>query len=355
MADHPVFQDPEFRMHSPARHRQARWSRYGLGLAPFFLASCGGGNGDDFIGGPAIVSPVTLGTVSAYSASVSAVDATISPDYGGIRAYVPVAGAKRQQLFVFLPASPLSPRAYQLVGEYAAAAGLYSIGLPYPNARAVNALCTGSADTHCHGDVRQALLAGGDVPLATPAISVSTSDSIQHRLAKTLTYLNATYPTAGWGQFLDAGGNVQWSRVRVGGHGEGGVQAAYIATQIPVVQACLLSAPGDASGNGPAPWITAATTASATPGSQFFAFTHRQDALTSLASLQTAWTALGLPGAPTSVDAAAPPYGNSHQLTSNLALDWGLDYHSITAVDMATPLNADGTATYAPAWTAACF
>jgi hypothetical protein len=341
-------------MHLEARHRMARWARCGLGFLPLLIAGCGGG-GDEYSGGPDIVSPVTQGTVNAYVAPVGAVDPTISPDYGSFRAYVPVASPTRQQLFVFFPASPLSPRAYRLVGEYAAAAGLYSIGLPYPNGRTANALCTGSDDTQCHAHVRQALLAGGDVPLALPALSVSTSDSIQQRLAKTLTYLNTTYPTAGWGQFLDGSGNVQWSKVRVGGHGEGGSQAAYIATQIAVVQACLISSPGDTAGGAPAPWISAATTASATPGSQFFAFTHLQDSVTGYAALQTAWAALGLTGPPTSVDAAVPPYGGSHELTTNLPLGWSPEYHSITAVDWLTPLNPDGTATYAPAWTAACF
>ncbi len=342
-------------MDAPASRLFPRWTRCGLGLLPLVLASCGGGGHDDYFFGPAIVSPVTQGTVNEYYAPVSAVDSTINASYGGVRAYVPVAGATRAQLFVFLPASPLTPSSYRLVGEYAAVAGLYSIGLPYPNGQAVNTVCTGSADAHCHGDVRQALLAGGDVTLASPAVSISTSDSIQHRLAKTLAYLDTTYPTAGWGQFLDASGNVLWSRVRLGGHGEGGAQAAYMATQVPVAQACLLSAPGDSVGSAPAPWIGAAMSSSATPGSQFSAFTHLQDTLTSFSALQAAWAALGLTGAPVSVDGATPPYGGSHELTSNLPVGWSTDYHSITAVDEATPLNADGTATYAPAWTAACF
>jgi len=333
----------------------ARLARSALRLLPLLaLAACGGGE-DDFFAGPPIVSPVTQGMVVAYTAPMSAVDPSINPYYGDMRAYLPVGGATRQQLFVFMPASSLSPDGYRLVGEYAAVAGLYSIGLPYPNAQAVNTLCTNSPDANCHGDIRRALLAGGDVPQAIPAVSVSTSDSIQNRLAKTLAYLNATYPTAGWGQFLDANGQVLWSKVRVGGHGEGGVQAAYVATQIPVVQACMMSAPGDTVGGAPAPWISAATTGSATPGSQFFGFTHVQDSTTSFATLQAAWTALGVPGAPTSVDGATPPYGGSHQLTTNLGLGWSPDFHTFTAIDTVTPLNDNGTATYAPAWTAACF
>ncbi len=333
-------------------------ARFGLVLLPAVLigvlAGCGG-DGLSFDNGPAIVSPVTQGTVTAYSAAISTVDPAINPDYGRMRAYLPVAGATRTQLFVFFPASPVTPNSYRLVGEYAAVAGLYSIGLPYPNGRAVNVLCTGSADATCHGDVRQALLAGGSVALASPAVTIGASDSIQNRLAKTLAYLNTTYPTAGWGQFLDTNGNVVWNKVRVGGHGEGGVQAAYIATRIAVARACMLSAPGDTVGTQPAPWIAAATTASATAAAQFTGLTHLLDATTTYATLQAAWGALGLTGAPTSVDGALSPYGGSHRLTTNLPLGWSPDYHSITAIDTDTPINADGTATYAPAWTAACF
>ena len=326
----------------------------GLGVVwlPLLLAGCGGGGDNE---GPGLVSPLMQGTVVAYSAPMTAVDNTINPGYGDFRAYLPVAGATRQQLFVFLPASPLTPDAYHLVGEYAAVAGLYSVGLPYANDVVVNTVCHSSADANCHGDVRHAQLAGGDVPQAVPAVSISSSDSIQYRLAKTLAYLDATYPTAGWGQFLDSHGNVLWSLVRLGGHGEGGVQAGYIATQTAVVQACMLSAPGDVVGSSPAPWITAAATASATPASQFTGFAHLRDGTTPFARLQAAWNALGLSGTPTSVDGATPPYGNSHQLTTNLPLGWSPDFHAITAIDFDVPLNADGTATYSQAWTTACF
>jgi len=338
----PLLHDPQF----------ARMVRPTLMLLPLLLAGCGGSDDGQ---GPALVSPRMQGTVVAYSASMSAVDASINAGYGAFRAYLPVTGATRPQLFVFLPASPATPDAYRLVGEYAAVAGLFSIGLPYVNMRAVNAACAGSTDANCHGDVRHAIFAGGDVPQAVPAVSVSSSDSIEHRLAKTLAYLNATYPAAGWGQFLDASGNVLWNRVRLGGHGEGGAQAGYIATQITVVQTCMLSAPGDVAGSSPAPWITAATTSSATSASLFTGFAHLQDATTPFTILQAAWNALGLTGTPTSVDSAAPPYGNSHQLTTNLPLGWSPDFHAITAIDFAVPLNADGTATYAPVWTEACF
>lgn len=330
--------------------------RHALALAalPLLLAACGGGD-DETDWPPPIVSPLIQGKVVAYTAPMSAVDASINNYFGSFRAYLPVAGATRAQLFVFLPASPATPDAYHLIGEYAAVAGLYSIGLPYANSQAANTVCSGSADANCHGNVRAAQLAGGDVAQAVPAVSVSTADSIQNRLAKTLAYLNTTYPTAGWGQFLDANGNVRWNLVRLGGHGEGGVEAAFIATRIPVVQACMLSAPGDVVGSTPAPWITAAASSSATPAAQFTGFAHLQDSTTPYAQLQTAWTTLGLTGTPTSVDGASPPYGGSHQLTTNLPLGWSPDFHGITAIDWAVPLNADGTATYAPVWTAACF
>lgn len=326
--------------------------RAGLLCLPMLLAACGSGDDDP---GPSIVSPLMKGQVQAYTAPMATVDASINAGYGSFRAYLPTGGATRAELFVFMPASPATPNEYRLVGEYASVAGLFSIGLPYVNGRSVNSVCATSTDPNCHARVRQAQWAGGDVPLAVPAVSISVTDSIQNRLARTLAYLHATYPTAGWGQFLDSGGRVVWSRVRIGGHGEGGVQAGYIATQTAVVQACMMSAPGDLVGTAPAPWITAAGTGSATPAARFSGFAHRLDSTTPFANLQAAWTAMGLTGPATSVDGATPPYGGSRQLTTNLAWGWTPDYHAITAIDWAVPLNADGTATYAPAWTAACF
>lgn len=319
-------------------------------MSAALLSACGSGDDDN---GPSIVSPLMKGQVTATTASMGSVDPSMNAGYGTFRAYLPTGGATRAQLFVFLPASPVTPNDYRLVGEYAAVAGLYSIGLPYVNGRSVNAVCAASTDTNCHARVRQAQLAGGDVPLAVPAVSISATDSIENRLAKTLAYLHTSQPTAGWGQFLDTNGRVLWNRVRIGGHGEGGVQAAYIATQKSVVQSCMLSAPGDVVGTAPAPWITA--TGSATPAALFTGFTHRQDATTPFATLQAAWTALGLTGTATSVDGATAPYGGSHQLTTNLSMAAGTDYHGVTAIDLLMPLNADGTATYAPVWAAACY
>ena len=56
---------------------------------------------------------------------------------------------------------------------------------------------------------------------------------------------------------------------------------------------------------------------------------------------------MGLPGPPTSVDAAAPPYGGSHQLTSAAPTDHA---HSSVVVGDSTPRGPDGAQLYLPVW-----
>jgi hypothetical protein len=70
-----------------------------------------------------------------------------------------------------------------------------------------------------------------------------------------------------------------------------------------------------------------------------------------IAQIHTNATALGLDafGAYTSVDGgASPPYGGSHELTTNVASS---DPHHAVAFDGDIPLDGTGTPIYAAAWT----
>ncbi len=65
------------------------------------------------------------------------------------------------------------------------------------------------------------------------------------------------------------------------------------------------------------------------------------------------WNALGLAGSPTVVDGASPPFGNSHQLVTNLQAGDATSTHSLTIADYATP-TTNGTPTFAPVWDTIC-
>jgi hypothetical protein len=89
-------------------------------------------------------------------------------------------------------------------------------------------------------------------------------------------------------------------------------------------------------------WLSAP---SVTPLERFFAFSHTTDA--QFEGFVRTWATMGLPGPPTSVDGAAPPYGGSHQLTSAAPTDHA---HSSVAVGNSTPRDADGALLYLPVW-----
>jgi hypothetical protein len=75
--------------------------------------------------------------------------------------------------------------------------------------------------------------------------------------------------------------------------------------------------------------------------------------------VRATWQALGLPGALTSVDGAAAPFGGARQLTTDAAPLPGAvalsPLHSTPIVDGVTPLEANGSPVFAPVWRALAF
>jgi serine/threonine protein kinase len=90
------------------------------------------------------------------------------------------------------------------------------------------------------------------------------ADDVARRLAKLLAHLAQTSPTAGWDAYLDHGG-VRWSRIALGGFGQGATLAAWLANQHELARVVLFSAPGE-TGNG-----------GATPIDRWFAGARRRE------------------------------------------------------------------------------
>lgn len=92
---------------------------------------------------------------------------------------------------------------------------------------------------------------------SSPLVVVDAGNSIRARLTALLTYLAATYPNEGWGQFV-AAGQPNWSLITVAGHSQGAGHAAYMAKLYSLDRAVMFSAPGD-TGAAPgalAPWLS---------------------------------------------------------------------------------------------------
>jgi hypothetical protein len=138
---------------------------------------------------------------------------------------------------------------------------------------------------------------------------------------------------------------VRWHLALVAGHSSGAGHAAFIGRLERVARAVLFS------GTEPAPWTQA--TDFATPEGDFFGFAHRLESI--YAPIQASWDNLGIPGAPTSVDAALPPFGGSQQLhTSSQACTGDPQsngfYHNCHCADAWMPFLPDGTPAFQYVW-----
>ena len=255
--------------------------------------------------------------------------------------------ASRGKLFVMLPGTGAVPTMQQLVLGVAASRGYHAIGLSYPNPTAVGVLCADDVDPECFWDVRREVITGINT---SPRILITPANAIVNRLEQLLAYLAGRFPSEGWGAFL-SGGRVDWTRVTLAGHSQGGGHVGVLAKLVALDRAVYFSAPADwrRVADVPATWLARPNV---TPASRQYGFIHEDDQLVPVAQARANWLALGLGafGAVSGVDGAAAPYGTSHQLTTRAAPLLAGSFHGATVVDAATPRTAAGTPVFEPVW-----
>lgn len=311
------------------------------------LAACGGGGSSESSGPPPSVerelSPVT---VDPRVDTATEPHVAINPG--------PTVTAT-QTLFVFLAGTDGTPSLYRLVLRAGAARGYHTLGLNYPNPVPVGALCASSTDPDCFWDVRREIITGVNL---SGRIDVNVPNAIETRLAGALAYLAQNFPDEGWGRYLD-GSAINWSRVVIAGHSQGGGHAGVIAKLHPVRRAVYFAAPADwdSTINAPATWMARS---GQTPADRQYGFGHLRDTLVPHNEVVQAWTSLGLAGfgAVTSVDGAAAPFGGSHMLSTDAEPAPGLaasPFHGAPVLDSVTPLASDRTPLYSPVWTYLAF
>jgi hypothetical protein len=291
----------------------------------------------------------------------------------------PLAGVTAMnKLFVFLPGTQGIPNLYMDIVEEGSSRGYHALGLAYPDPQPVGNICNTSADTNCFWDVRMAVITGSQ----SVDISIAVKDSIVTRLQNALAYLNTTYPTEGWGQYL-TNGAVNWSMVVLGGHSQGGGHVGVMVKNYAVSRACYFASPPDWNTgnqtplNQPAAWEDPTNTSypNMTPASMQFGFAGLNDTsvpwttgvsgATTPIQLQVIWQTLGLAtfGAPALIDLAssAAPTTGTHELTTDASPnastnDPGNPTHGVTVRDAFTPINpATNLPLFAPAWDYLCF
>ncbi len=222
---------------------------------------------------PAAAQTNTRAAAQPYSFSVvpSSTDSQITTFNDPHVCWLP-GGTARNQLLVFLPGTNGLPRENFPFAITAAEMGFHVIFLMYPDTVAAQQICPNSNDPNAYMKFRLAIIQGGQFE----DFRVLPPDSIENRLAKLLVYLGRTQPGRGWDQYVDRQGQIDWSKIVISGHSQGGGHSYVIAKIHPVARVIEFGSPKDYSFyfRRPAGGFDSDTK---TPLGRFFAFNHMQD------------------------------------------------------------------------------
>ena len=237
-------------------------------------------------------------------------------------------------LLLFLPATGAVPGDYTAFLKTGADAGYSVLGLDYPNlGRSVTRTCLG--DARCYTTLQRNRLTGAPSRFS----HVSTANSILSRFRGAIHYLERHDPGGRWGRYLEHG-RVDWSRIVLAGHSQGGGESAFIAHYYRVQGVLMFSSPVESYDDVTASWMK---DRGATPIGRMYGF----DVVGDLYQRRIAgsWRTLGLrtEGRPVPV-----PTGG-HAMLSSLPVGNPLQTHG-RSVDDRTPRDADGIPTFAPTW-----
>jgi hypothetical protein len=245
------------------------------------------------------------------------------------------------KLVVYLVGAGGKPAGGRPMMKELAAMGFHVLAPMYANDYPMRDLCekpSADPDDDCHGKARLEALEGRD---HSPHIQVTRANSAEERVGRMLAYLDRSFPSEGWAAFLDGPGP-RWSAIVAAGHSHGSSTAGLIGKVRHVDRVVMLSGPFDNRAGAPAAWVGREP---ATPRDRFYGLTHAREPQHK-GHLDN-WAAMGLPGAPVTVDGAAPPYGGSHQLVTDLP---GKNPHGVTAAGAASPTDPQGKYRLDAAW-----
>lgn len=254
---------------------------------------------------------------------------------------------QKNKLFLFFPGTGAVPYNYRKILKHAASLGYHSIGLTYPNADAINAICLTTTDTTCHSRARLEVFDGID---RHPDLNVDTNNCIKRRTVALLQYLAVKYPSENWGQYY-SGDHIRWSNVIVSGHSQGGGHAGIIS-KINQVERVVMFAAMDWIPflNRNAGWITRD---GPTPANRYYGFIHQRDEAVDFNKVVTTWDNYGMDrfGDLVLVDTTNKSFNNSHQLYTLLTpANDSTKFHGSIVADPYTPFSK-GSPVYEPVWT----
>lgn len=231
------------------------------------------------------------------------------------------------KLFLFIGGTGSTTWQYQTISNFAGNLGYDVINLSYPNSVAAASLAN-SSDSLAFNKYRQEVCYG--TPLSAD-VTVDTLNSIYTRTLKLIAYLDLTYPTQNWGQYLINPTTLDWSKIAVGGHSQGAGHACYFAKFNAVERALMFSGPNDYSNyySNSANWLR-------TPGvseiGKHFTYLSLLDEIVDYNEQLINQEGLGLYPFydSTYVDNSSAPYSNSHFLYTTQPPGISILYHNST-------------------------
>lgn len=245
---------------------------------------------------------------------------------------------KINKLFVFLPGTTGSPQFYKLIVKKAASLGYHAIGLMYPNGTDLYTAAAASSDNTQFGKCREEIIEGADL---STGVTVDNNNCIKTRLYQLLVYLQQLTPSQNWQQFM-TNNTIDWSKVVIAGHSQGGGHALYISKLYAVDKAISFSSiDWNTTLGRSADWVTASRV---TPVSKLYSFNGINDQIFSYANVQTQLAEMGFTGPAVSIDTNVPPYLNSHTLTTSATPATSVIFpdHNLTCLDSYVPKNTTG-------------
>lgn len=245
----------------------------------------------------------------------------------------------KSPLLLFLAATRAKPMDYRSFLSTAKRAGYHVLALDYSNTgRSVQATCR--ADSECYTAVQRNRLTGEDPGMFS---SVSPADSIMARLTDALRYLRAEDPDGGWNRYRSHG-RIDWSRVVVAGHSQGGGESAFISHIHRVRGALMFSSPVETVNGVSASWMHKA---GKTPASRLYAFQSRNDMFFS--KIRGSWRMLGMDAFGKPQNVADTRHYSSHELVTTSPLGNRHDSHLGTIMDR-TPRGPGGVPIFQSVW-----
>jgi hypothetical protein len=244
----------------------------------------------------------------------------------------------KNKLFVFLPGTTGFPSVYKLIVKKAASMGYHSIGLMYPNSTDLYTASAASSDNTLFGKCRQEIFDGSD---QTTGVSVNADNCIRTRLQKLLLYLNTMHPDQRWDQYL-SNGTVDWSKIILAGHSQGGGHALYISKQVALDRAISFSSIDWNTNLGrSANWVSVP---GQTPIGKLYTINSLYDQIFAYSNVQTQMADMGMIGPAMSIEDNLKPYQNSHTLTTRTSAAVFVLFpdHNMTCLDQYIPKTSTG-------------